>query len=88
MPPPETTVPTAPLATAAGSVTVCIATYRRPTQLTQVLDDLERQSRLPDEVVIVVNDAVGCALAAVVRQRPSMGPSMAARMSASLAGRG
>ena len=69
MPPPETTVPTAPLATAAGSVTVCIATYRRPTQLTQVLDDLERQSRLPDEVVIVDNDADGSAQALVATRQ-------------------
>jgi succinoglycan biosynthesis protein ExoM len=43
------------------SVSVCIATYRRNEQLRAVLEDLRRQQRLPDEVIIVDNDATGAA---------------------------
>lgn len=43
------------------SVSLCIATYRRPTQLNALLADLTRQTRRPDEVVVVDNDAAGSA---------------------------
>ena len=43
------------------TVTLCIATYRRPERLAAVLDDLTRQTRLPDEVVVVDNDAAASA---------------------------
>ena len=48
-----------------GSVTLCIATYRRQERLDALLNDIELQSRLPDEVVIVDNDATGSAKAVV-----------------------
>jgi succinoglycan biosynthesis protein ExoM len=44
-----------------STVTLCIATYRRPERLAAVLDDLTRQTRLPDEVVVVDNDSTGSA---------------------------
>jgi succinoglycan biosynthesis protein ExoM len=43
------------------TVSVCIATYRRAERLAAVLDDLTRQTRLPDEVVVVDNDAAASA---------------------------
>jgi succinoglycan biosynthesis protein ExoM len=42
-------------------VSVCIATYRRIDRLQAVLQDLSCQSRLPDQVVVVDNDAAGSA---------------------------
>ena len=51
-----------------GTVSVCIATYRRAERLAAVLDDLTRQTRLPDEVVVVDNDAAASARL-VVEQR-------------------
>ena len=44
-----------------STVSVCIATYRRAERLAAVLDDLSRQTRLPDEVVVVDNDATASA---------------------------
>ena len=44
-----------------STVSVCIATYRRAERLAAVLDDLTRQTRLPDEVVVVDNDAAASA---------------------------
>ena len=44
-----------------GSVTLCIATYRRQDRLNALLDDIQLQSRLPDEVVVVDNDSAGSA---------------------------
>lgn len=41
------------------TVSICLATYRRNGQLAELLDDLAQQTRLPDEVVIVDNDAAG-----------------------------
>jgi succinoglycan biosynthesis protein ExoM len=38
-------------------ISLCIATFRRPERLAALLDDLGRQQRLPDEVIIVDNDA-------------------------------
>jgi succinoglycan biosynthesis protein ExoM len=46
-------------------VSVCIATYRRTERLRAVLDDLARQRRLPDQVVVVDNDAAGSARAII-----------------------
>ena len=51
------------------TITVCIATYRRVDRLASLLSDLARQSRLPDEVVVVDNDAAGSARDVVERHR-------------------
>jgi succinoglycan biosynthesis protein ExoM len=45
----------------ATGISVCIATYRRTERLRAVLDDLARQTCLPDEVIVVDNDASGSA---------------------------
>jgi succinoglycan biosynthesis protein ExoM len=55
-------------------ITVCIATYRRPDRLAALLDDLVHQELLPDEVVVVDNDAAGSARE-VVEQRRAHGRS-------------
>lgn len=39
------------------TLSVCIATYRRPERLKLLLSDLAAQSLLPDEVIVVDNDA-------------------------------
>ena len=39
------------------NISICIATYRRPTRLRALLADLALQKRLPQEVVVVDNDA-------------------------------
>jgi succinoglycan biosynthesis protein ExoM len=44
-----------------STVSLCIATYRRPERLAAVLEDLTRQTQMPDEVVVVDNDAAGSA---------------------------
>ena len=41
----------------AMNTSICIATHRRPQQLRVLLDDLTRQQRLPQEVIVVDNDA-------------------------------
>lgn len=46
-------------------LSLCIPSYRRPERLSRLLLSLTRQRRLPDEVVIVDNDAGGSARAAV-----------------------
>ncbi len=51
------------------SISVCIATYRRSERLGALLDDLVKQQHLPDEVVVVDNDAAGSARAEVERRR-------------------
>jgi succinoglycan biosynthesis protein ExoM len=43
------------------NLSVCIATYRRPDRLAALLDDLTKQHVLPNEVIIVDNDAQGSA---------------------------
>jgi succinoglycan biosynthesis protein ExoM len=48
-------------------VSVCIATYRRPDRLGSLLADLSRQKVLPDQVVVVDNDAAGSAREVVQR---------------------
>jgi len=40
-------------------VSVCLATFRRNERLREVLQDLARQDRLPDQVVVVDNDPAG-----------------------------
>ncbi len=49
------------------SISVCIATYRRPERLEALLADLSRQQLLPSEVIVVDNDASGSARAVVER---------------------
>ena len=51
------------------SISVCIATYQRAERLALLLDDLNRQRLMPDEVVVVDNDAAGSARAVVERMR-------------------
>jgi succinoglycan biosynthesis protein ExoM len=55
-------------------VSVCIATYRRTERLRAVLEDLARQSRLPDQVVVVDNDLAGSARPLVEQLRASGTP--------------
>lgn len=54
------------------NVSLCIATYRRPDRLALLLDDLAAQTRPPDELVIVDNDADASA-EAVVAARLALG---------------
>jgi succinoglycan biosynthesis protein ExoM len=55
------------------TLSLCIATYRRTDRLRTLLEDLARQDRLPDEVVVVDNDAAGSA-GAVVTELASHAP--------------
>lgn len=50
-------------------VSVCLATYRRPDRLEALLNDLRCQTRPPDELVVVDNDAAGSAAQVVTRAR-------------------
>lgn len=43
------------------NISICIATYRRPHQLRALLGDLAVQTRVPAELVLIDNDAVGSA---------------------------
>lgn len=56
------------------SISVCIATYRRPQRLAALLDDLVAQQWLPDEVVVVDNDAAESARSVVERRRQAGTP--------------
>ncbi len=51
------------------SISLCIATYRRPDRLAALLDDLVAQHELPHDVVVVDNDAAGSAREVVERRR-------------------
>lgn len=51
------------------SISVCIATYRRIDRLEALLLDLARQALLPNEVVVVDNDAAGSAGPIIERYR-------------------
>jgi succinoglycan biosynthesis protein ExoM len=42
-------------------ISVCIATFRREERLAALLQDLQHQELLPDEVIVVDNDAAGSA---------------------------
>jgi succinoglycan biosynthesis protein ExoM len=55
-------------------VSVCIATYRRLDRLAALLEDLARQRRLPDQVVVVDNDAGGSAREVIERCRAAGAP--------------
>jgi len=55
-------------------VSVCIATYRRTERLRAVIADLARQSRRPDQVVVVDNDQVGSARPLIEQLRASGTP--------------
>jgi len=50
-------------------ISLCIATYRRPDRLGLLLDDIVRQECLPDELIVVDNDASGSARAVIERRR-------------------
>jgi len=56
------------------SLSVCVATYRRNDRLSAVLDDLARQELLPDQVVVVDNDADGAAREVVEQHRARPAP--------------
>src|SRR5271167_2266360 len=56
------------------TISVCIATYRRPDRLAAVLDDLSRQELLPTEVVVVDNDADGSAAVVLEDRRRARPP--------------
>jgi succinoglycan biosynthesis protein ExoM len=56
------------------NISVCIATYRRTERLRAVLQDLARQSRLPDQVVVVDNDLAGSARPVIEQLRASGAP--------------
>ena len=43
------------------TVSLCVATYRRPDRLAALLEDLARQRRRPDELIVVDNDAAASA---------------------------
>ncbi len=47
------------------TLSVCIATYRRPERLALLLTDLSSQEHLPDEIIVVDNDSAGSARAVV-----------------------
>jgi succinoglycan biosynthesis protein ExoM len=55
-------------------VSVCVATHRRVERLHAVLRDLAQQRRLPDQVVVVDNDAAGSARAVIEQLRASGTP--------------
>ncbi len=51
------------------NISLCIATYRRSERLSALLDDLVKQQRFPNEVVVVDNDVAGSARTVVERRR-------------------
>jgi succinoglycan biosynthesis protein ExoM len=59
---------------AATQVSVCVATFRRNERLRSVLEDLARQDRLPNQVVVVDNDPAGGARPVVEQYRTSGAP--------------
>lgn len=58
----------------AARVSVCMATFRRNERLRAVLEDIARQDRLPDQVVVVDNDPAGGARSIVDQYRASGTP--------------
>jgi succinoglycan biosynthesis protein ExoM len=56
------------------SVSLCIATFRRPDRLRALLDDITRQQLPPSEVIIVDNDAAGSARGIVEQWRRVSAP--------------
>ena len=55
------TLPPNPELPPDARVSICMATYRRPDLLTLLLSDLANQTRQPEQIVIVDNDAQGSA---------------------------
>jgi succinoglycan biosynthesis protein ExoM len=55
-------------------LSVCIATYRRVERLRAVLQDMAHQQRVPDQVVVVDNDAGGSAKALIDELQQSGAP--------------
>ncbi len=51
------------------TISVCIATHRRAERLAALLDDLAKQTLVPDEVVVVDNHDAGSARDVVARFR-------------------
>ncbi|MDP9140316.1 MAG: glycosyltransferase [Pseudomonadota bacterium] len=47
------------------NISICISTYQRPERLSALLTDLSRQRCLPQEVIVVDNDAAGSARGSV-----------------------
>ncbi|MGC1522666.1 MAG: glycosyltransferase [Steroidobacteraceae bacterium] len=58
----------------APRVSICLATFQRNERLRAVLEDLVRQERLPDQVVVVDNDPGGGARAVVDECRTAGAP--------------
>jgi succinoglycan biosynthesis protein ExoM len=56
-------------APAKPRVSVCLATFRRNERLRAVLDDLGRQNRLPDQIVVVDNDPAAGARSVIDQYR-------------------
>lgn len=63
-----------PPVVAPHPVSVCIATYQRPLQLQQLLEDLRLQTHPPQEVIVVDNDARGSARSIVRAARAQRPP--------------
>ena len=55
-------------------ISVCIATYKRCDRLDVLLDDLVRQKRPPQQVVVADNDVEGSARAVIERRRNAGAP--------------
>lgn len=60
-------------------VSICMATYQRADQLILLLDDLAKQSRCPDEIVIVDNDPTGSAQYVVEQFRKTQEPRISVK---------
>jgi succinoglycan biosynthesis protein ExoM len=58
----------------AARVSICMATFRRNERLHAVLEDIARQDRLPDQLVVVDNDPAGGARSIVEQYRASGAP--------------
>jgi succinoglycan biosynthesis protein ExoM len=56
------------------TISVCIATYRRPERLNHLLTDLARQEALPEQIVVVDNDASGSAREVIQRHQAAGHP--------------
>jgi succinoglycan biosynthesis protein ExoM len=63
-----------PVEDGAATVSVCIATYGRPLQLQQLLEDLRVQTVPPQEVIVVDNDSLGSARGVVRAARLARPP--------------
>jgi succinoglycan biosynthesis protein ExoM len=55
-------------------ISVCIATFRRPERLSNLLTDLARQEALPEQVVVVDNDPAGSAREVIQRHHTAGTP--------------